>query len=113
MALSVAVLVVFGLIARVASFNVLFATSVLAGFLLSGHAFLHDTVILLFPLAVLIPALAFKPLHAAFTFAVSPPAYLLMLVGRPYSLVAPLMFLLVLAFIYLSVQNSSASERRT
>lgn len=110
---SVAVLVVFALIARVASFDVLFATSVLAGFLLSGHAFLHDAVILLFPLAVLIPALAFKPLHAAFTIAVSPLPYLLMLAGRPYSLIGPLMFLLVLVLIYLSVQKSSASERRT
>jgi hypothetical protein len=110
---SIAVLVIFALIARRASFNVLFATSILAGLLLSGHAFIHDAVILLFPLAVLIPALAYKPLHAAFVFSVSPPTYLLLLAGPPYNITAPLIFLLVLVLIYLSVQKSSASERRT
>jgi hypothetical protein len=112
-AASIGVLAVFGMIARLASFNVLFATSVLAGLLLSGHAFIHDAVILLFPLAVVIHELSFKPLHAAFTFAVTPPTYLLLLAGPPYNVAAALIFILVLVLIYLSLQKSSASERRT
>lgn len=110
---TITVLLVFGAIARFASFNVLFAASLVAGLLLSGHAYVHDAVLLLLPLAIVIPELASKPLHAAFTFAVSPPVYLMALAGHPYSKVAPAMFVLVLALIYLSVQKSSASERRT
>jgi len=110
---SAAVLAAFFLIARRASFNVLLATSVVAGLLLSGHAFIHDAVLLLFPLAVLVHELVYKPLHAALVFSVTPPVSLLGLAGPPYNVVAPLLFIATLILVYLSVQKSSASERLT
>ena len=113
--LTAAVLILFLLLARrIRDFEIVFALSLIAGLLVSLHAYPQDTVLLLLSFAIFISRSTDKLLRSMMALAVSPPAHLLLLARDPYSAAVPAAYIAMLGFAaYRSTQSSSASERLT
>jgi hypothetical protein len=98
---------------KLRNFDLSFGLALVAGMLLSFHAYSQDGVLLLLSFAIVTSCSVYKPLRTAIALAVSPVAYLLLLARAPYSALVPLLYLAVLVLAYLSRQSNSASERLT
>jgi hypothetical protein len=98
---------------RIDNFDMSFGLAIIAGMLLSFHAYSQDGVLLLLSFAIVTSCSAYKPLRAAVALAVSPVTYILLLARAPYSAIVPVIYLSVLVLAYFSCQSNSASERRT
>ena len=103
----------FFLSRKLGNFDLSFGLALIAGMLLSFHAYSQDGVLLLLSFAIITSCSMYKPLRGAIALAASPIAYLLLLARSPYSAFVPLIYMAVLILAYLSLQRSSASERLT
>jgi hypothetical protein len=112
--ITAAVVILFLVLAwRISDFYTVFALALIAGLLLSLHAYPQDTVLLLLSFAIIISRSADKLLRTIMALAITPPMHLLLLAREPYSAAVPAAYIAVLAAAYRSVQSSSASERLT
>ena len=98
---------------RCPKFEIAFAAMIVAGLLLSQHAYIQDATILLLAFALFAGFSTFKPLRGLMALALTPPLYLLLLAKAPYSAPVAAIYLVVLGLAALSVQKSSASDLRT
>lgn len=72
------------------------AFALVGGLLISFHAYVQDCVILLLVFVVICSKPVSRAERAIAALAVLPPVYLLLLLGKPYSLAAPVMFFALL-----------------
>ncbi len=97
--LSVCVALLVALLAFRASLDLGLAYSLIGGLLIGYHAYLQDCAILLLPFVLVLQNTKWVPLRGAMALALTPPLYLFLMAGQPYSAVVPiaLIALLILA----------------
>lgn len=77
-------------------FELSFALAIVAGLLLSQHAYIQDAALLLLSFAILTGCTSEKPVRSLIAVAITPPVSLLLLARTPYSAVVPLLLIAVL-----------------
>ena len=70
--------------------------SLVGGLLVGYHAYLQDAALLLLPFAIVIAKSKAVPLRVLMAFAILPPIYIGLLMGRPYNAAVPLILIAVL-----------------
>jgi hypothetical protein len=94
---SLAVLVAVVHIARRGKLEFGLAFALVGGLLAGYHAYLQDCVILLLVFVLVLEHSRWAPLRAATALALTPPVFLLLMMGRPWNAVVPLLLLALLA----------------
>ena len=94
---------------KIQDLEMAFGMSLVAGLLAGYHAYLQDALLLLLPFAIVIAKSKVVSLRVLIALAILPPIYICLLMGRPYNVAAPLMFLAVLGTAAVSRLRFSAS----
>ena len=99
--LLVACLLVVGLViwlcVQTRDFECAMGYCLIGGLLTGFHSYLQDCLLVLLAAALLMPKLTAVPVRNLLLFATTPPLYVILMCGRPWSALVPLFFVAILA----------------
>jgi hypothetical protein len=94
--LSLAVAAMVIVIAKRSSLELAIGFSLIGGLLVSYHAFIHDCLILLLPMALILEHSKWPPLRASMALTIMPPLFFCLMAGHPWSALLPLALMIIL-----------------
>lgn len=110
-ALSALIVCLFAYVAmQVRDFEKAFAFSLIAGLLVSYHAFMHDCILLLLSLAILSSVVS-PGVRILLAFTVAPPPYIILMMGPPFNAILIGLLTAILVFATQPTVSLSRSER--